>query len=116
MTNRFGRIIDRSRQLSEVLKKTSTPDRAPVLAQVQILSRRAHLVRSGIIFAIISLLLAAILVIALFVTALMNLNAVIISITLFTGCLVSLIVALIQFLRDVNLSLVALKLEIGSLD
>ena len=48
----------------------------------------------------------------LFLAALFRLNVALLIILLFTACLASLIVSLIVFIRDINLSLEALKLEI----
>ena len=115
MTNRFGRVLDRSRQIAQALRSGAQPDREPLLAQLRILSKRARLVRLSISFATLSLLLAAILVIALFLTAYLQVEAVLLSVSLFIGCLLALILSLFLFLEDINLSLSALKLELRSL-
>lgn len=114
MTNRFGRVIDRSRQLSRALHDANDLDRARIAAQLQILSTRAHLVRLAITLAAISLLLAAILIIVLFLTALMGLETVEVLAGLFIACMAFLIVSIVVFIRDINLSLAALKLELAS--
>ena len=75
MTNRFGRLIDRSRQLSRELRTASDDDRTGLIAQVRILMARARLVRLAIALATTSLLLAALLIILLFLTALFGLRA-----------------------------------------
>ena len=74
--------------------------------------RRARIVRSAIWLASVSLLLAAVLIIALFLTALFHLEVALVITSIFIACLVALIGSLVLFLRDVNLSLVALKLEV----
>ncbi len=112
MTNRFGRIIDRSRQLARELKTPDAPGRTVALTQVAILARRARLVRRAILLASLSVLLAALLIIALFFTALWRLEAAALVAALFIACLVSLIASLVDFIRDVNQSLIALKLEL----
>ena len=114
MTNRFGRVIDRSRQLSRALHDANDLDRARIAAQLQILSTRAHLVRLAITLAAISLLLAAILIIVLFLTALIGLETVEVLAGLFIACMAFLIVSIVVFIRDINLSLAALKLELAS--
>lgn len=116
MTNRFGRVIDRSRQLKvELRPKDVDPEhRSKVLAQLRILMRRAYILRASITMAVASVLLAALLIIFLFVSALLDLAMVGTIATLFCSCLGSLIAALVVFLRDINLSLKALKLEVGS--
>jgi len=116
MTNRFGRVADRSRQLGDALRHAPEPERKRLESQLEILLRRARLLRSAITFATLSVLVAALLVIALFVTAILHVEAVLVSAILFIACLVSLIISLAAFLQDINLSLGALKLELGPKD
>jgi len=113
MTNRYGRVIDRSRNLAESLRSVSDGDSERFRSQILILIRRARLLRMAIAFTSASLLLAAVLIIALFLVALLNLHAVSLIIILFTACMFSLILGLIVFLIDVNVSLSALKLEVN---
>jgi len=113
MTNRFGRVIDRSRQLSTELGSTNEPQRGVILSQISILSVRALLVRQAITLAAVSVLLAATLVITLFVAAVFRWEVGIAVVVLFISCMGCLIGSLVAFLRDINLSLAALKLELG---
>src|ERR1051326_453536 len=113
MTNRFGRVIDRSRQLADAARDASQQRDQRLLAQLEILARRAGLLRLAISFATLSVLLAAILVICLFITALLHLEVVVLIATLFILCMLSLIISLLLFLQDINLSLVALRLDVG---
>jgi hypothetical protein len=113
MTNRFGRVIDRSRSLAESKLSTSINKPHSIEDQLLILMRRARLLRSAIALASVSLLLAAFLVIALFLIELANLEATSLIIVIFICCMGSLIVSLLFFIADVNVSLSALKLEIG---
>lgn len=114
MTNRFGRIIDRTRQLSRELRTAQSPEREGALAQLDILLTRARIVRAAIAAASVSVLLAGVLIIVLFVSALFGLSLAATVVGLFTSCLVSLIGSLVLFIRDVNLSLKALRLEVGA--
>jgi hypothetical protein len=114
MTNRFSRVADRLRQLAETCRAGHLTDREQVLAQLRILYKRAWLLRLAITFATFSVLLAAILVITLFLTAFLRVEGVLVSVSLFAGCLVSLIISLIFFLHDLSYSLAALKLELHS--
>jgi hypothetical protein len=112
MTNRYGRVIDRSRIIADSLQKPSGNETEPLQRQLTVLMRRARLLRLAIALASLSLLLAAFLIIALFLVALLELHAVALIIILFTSCMVCLIAGLIVFLIDINVSLAALKLEI----
>jgi hypothetical protein len=111
MTNRFGRVIDRSRLLTVELNGTSSVNRGQLLAQLRILSSRARIIRTGIALAVLSVLFAALLIISLFLSALLQLAIAVILVTLFISCMLSLIVSLILFISDINLSLRALWLE-----
>lgn len=113
MTNRLGRTIDRSRQLLELLKRCDDEDRRRYKLQLDILWRRAHLLQSSIALIATSALLAALLVIVLFFSVLLKIETAIVLSVLFILCLSLLIAALIYFLRDVNLTLHALALELG---
>jgi Protein of unknown function (DUF2721) len=113
MTNRLGRVIDRSRLLAEAMRKADAQDRSRFESQLQVLSRRARLVRLAIILAALSVLLAAVLIIALFLAALVRWEIGILVVSLFVGCMISLIGSVIVFIADINLSLSALSLEIG---
>jgi hypothetical protein len=113
MTNRLGRAVDRSRQLGRELREAGEAGRSRLAAQVEIIYRRARLIRLSIIMAAVCVLLVAVLIIVLFVTALAKLEASVAITGLFIGCMASLIVSLAAFIRDIHLSLVALRLELG---
>jgi hypothetical protein len=112
MTNRFGRAVDRSRQLGREMREAAYADRQKLADQVDILYRRARLIRLSIIMAAICVLLTAVLIIVLFLTALFSLEAGLAITLLFIVCQSSLIVSLMAFIRDIQLSLKALKLEL----
>ena len=113
-TNRFGRAVDRSRQLAREMREADEAVRLRLAGQVDILYRRAQLIQVAIILGAASVLFAAVLIVTLFLTALFKLElAVSVISLLFIGCLCSLIVSLIAFMMDIRLSLKALKLELG---
>ena len=114
MTNRLGRAIDRARLLKADLPKRTDAERAHVQEQVAIIYRRAKMIRFSITLAALSALLAAALVVTLFLAALLQWqNGWLVSLV-FIACMVSLIASLVAFIRDINLSLHALKLELES--
>ena len=116
MTNRFGRVIDRARQLTRELRTVAPEHRGSIVAQLRILSRRARIVRAAIAMAALSLLLAALLIIVLFLSAVLQLGFALPITGLFILCMACLITSLVFFISDINLSLMALKLEVGSLE
>lgn len=111
MTNRLGRAIDRARQL-KVESARSGHSHQQVREQVAIIYRRAKLIRWSIILAAISALLAAVLIITLFITAVFQWQYGFVVSALFIGCMVALSASLVAFILDINLSLHALKLEL----
>lgn len=112
MTNRFGRIIDRSRILTEDLRRAPRAARPKILAQLKILASRARTLRSAIALAAVSVLFAATLIIALFLGALLQLAMAAAIVGLFVLCMLSLIASLLLFIADMRLSLRAFWLEI----
>ncbi len=113
MTNRFGRVIDRGRSLTRELPGMSSGDQIRVNEQLRILVRRAEYLRRAITAAVISVLLAAVLIITLFLTALLKIEDAWLISVLFVAAMGSLIYSLIAFIQDLNESLLAFKLDIG---
>jgi Cu/Ag efflux pump CusA len=113
LTNRFGRAVDRARQILRELRAATGDDRARLAGQVENLYHRARLIQRAIIFSTMSLLFAAVLIITLFFTALMKMESAVFISLLFMCCLASLIAGLIAFIMDIRLSLKALKMELG---
>jgi len=113
MTNRFGRVIDLSRQIANELRNNVGHEQRRLSCQLEILVRRSRLLRFAITLAIISILLACTLIIILFITALLRSDFGVPITLCFMACMASLIAALVVLLMDVNLSLAAMKLEIA---
>jgi len=114
MTNRLGRVIDLSRQLALSSRSADESERRVLLAQLDILSERAVLVQQAITLVTVSVLCAAVLVITLFLAALLRWQSALLVAVLFIACMGALIGSLVAFLRDVHLSLAALKLELAA--
>src|SRR4051812_26121383 len=74
LTNRFGRAVDRARQLLREKRAATGDDQKRLAGQVENLYERARLIQRAIIFSTISMLFAAVLIITLFFTALMKLE------------------------------------------
>ena len=96
------------------MRRAAGADRDRIVAQLLILSRRARLIRLAISLATASVLLASLLIIGLFLSALFQWETAGIIAVLFIACLGALIGSLVVFLRDINLSLKAFDLEIGT--
>jgi hypothetical protein len=112
MTNRLGRTIDRSRILAGKLDDPALDSRKHISSQLAVLWQRARLIRLAITLASMSALLAALLIILIFTTALLCLECAWLIGTLFVFCMAFLIASLVVFIKDINLTLVALKMEL----
>jgi len=113
MTNRFGRVIDRARQIATDLRGHTGHEQRRLSCQLEILVRRSRLLRLSIALAIFSILLACLLIIIMFITALLRSDFGVPITLLFIACMGSLIAAVAVLLMDVNLSLAAMELEIA---
>lgn len=112
MTNRLGRAIDRARLLAREVHDRPDAERGRVVAQVATIYRRARLLRLMITLAGLSVLLASVLIIVLFLAALLGRNYGLAICFVFIACMASLIGSLVLFIYDIHLSLVALRLEL----
>lgn len=70
MTGRLARVVDRSRVVRRELKVAEEAEAQSLALQFDLLARRSRLVQRAIFLAALSVLFAAILVIALFVAVL----------------------------------------------
>jgi len=116
MTNRLARVIDRSRLLYRELRDNPSLDRGSALGQLKTLTERARMIQGAITLAAVSVLLAAILVIVLFLTAVFGWEDAWLIGVLFIGCMLALIGSLVMFIRDLNRSLDALQMEVRQLE
>ena len=116
MTNRLGRVIDRARWIDEGYPDLPEDDKAQKRAQLSVLWRRARMIRLSITLASTSALFAAILIVILFATALLQLEDAWLISLVFVICIMTLIASLLIFIHDINQSLVALRLELDDGD
>jgi hypothetical protein len=112
LTNRMARIVDRTRLLAVQVQAAAGDDRRHLENQLTIMWRRAKLIRMAVTFAGLSMLVACVLVIAIFAAALLETDFTGSLKVLFTASILLLIAALGAFLRDIYVSLHALKLEV----
>jgi hypothetical protein len=113
LTNRLGRVIDRGRSLAREQRETPKSKRPRVAEQLNILARRAGLLQRAIFFSVLCVLFASVLIIALFITAALQIEDAWLIGGLFIGSLGALILALVAFLQELNQSLIAFHLDIG---
>jgi len=112
MTNRLSHMIDRMRTIhNEVLK---APDSSDVWEdQLTVLIHRSHLLKNGLLMFVTSILLDALIIIALFFIKLTGVGSGILISVLFSLSSIAVFVGLIYYARDIVYSLHALELELG---
>ena len=66
LTNRLGRAVDRSRALAREVREVSEIERQRLKSQIDILYRRARVIRLAFIMGALSVLLVAVLIIVFF--------------------------------------------------
>src|SRR5208282_6663880 len=74
MTNRMGRIIDRTRIYASQIRQAEPAERRQLEAHLEITWRRAKIVRLSLTYAVSSMLASAALVIAIFVGATLHVD------------------------------------------
>jgi hypothetical protein len=113
MTNRLGRVVDRARVLAKEVR-TAPEDRVERYRnQLQLLYRRAVLLRSAIVASSVSILLVGVIILELLSELLLAWPINTLIIVTFAACILSLVVSMIYFLNDLTLSLRALWVEIS---
>lgn len=112
LTNRLGRVVDRTRALAGQVRQGPAADRGHLDSQMTILWRRAKLVRRAVTYAGLSMLLSCVLVLVIFVEAVFRKTFGLEVVVVFVAGVLCLVAALIAFLRDIWLSLRALELEV----
>lgn len=112
MTNRMGRIIDRTRLYAAQYKSAKPDERAALEHQLEVTWQRAKIVRFALTAATSSMLMSATLVIVIFVGAMVHREFAGAMLFCFSAAIVLLVAALAAFLRDIFVSLAALHSEV----
>ena len=110
-TNRLGRVMDRLRGLIDQRRAIKTPD-AHLNQEIAVLQHRARILRTTIAFAVLSALLASVLALLLFSTAMLGAALEWLGAAVFAGSILSLIVSLVLFMVDMNRALHAVQEEL----
>jgi hypothetical protein len=115
MTNRLGRVIDRSRELGRAVAGAPLERSADRLGadELRILFRRARLLQVAIAGIATSVFLAALMVVTLFAMTLAGASLGWLVLGLFAVCLAALILSIACFLGDIFLSIRWLHVSLG---
>ena len=112
LTNRMARIVDRTRELAEAIPDTDPEERRHLDAQLDIMWARSGMMRRAVTCNGLSMLLACLLIVALFGAAMFDWNMKVVVLGLFAASIMLLTASLVDFLRDIFVSLHALHLQV----
>lgn len=113
MTNRLGRIVDRTRTLAGQIRTATGDQRVHVEFQLRTLYHRAKLVRLAVTLASTSMFGSGLLVIVIMTSALLQRDLSMLIVSLFFASIMFLLGGLAVFIRDIFLSLVAIGDEVN---
>ena len=109
-TNRLGRIIDRARYLEVKLESVPPEGAAGFHLQLANLSRRAKLINRAITLATVAALLVCTVIAVLFIGEFLSFNITFLVGFLFIVAMLSLVVALLSFLREIFVATANLRI------
>ena len=105
LSNRLGRVVDRSRTLEDRLRQLAPEGQKAVREELNILARRVRLVYASITLAVICALFVGLLIAVAFVDAFVTLDLSKFIGLLFIGAMLAFILALMVFLREIFLAI-----------
>ena len=112
LTNRMGRIVDRTRNLAGLMGQAKPEDRLHLEEQLLIMFRRAKIMRFSMTMVTSSMFISGLLVIVIFVSALSHVEIAALILGLFATSMCCLLAGLAAFLRDLFVSLHAVQVEV----
>ena len=111
ITNRLGRVIDRTRHLINEMDHPDTPRKEVKIHEINVLLRRGKFLRSSILFIALSVISSSLIIPLLVIMRAADVDLRFIGNVLFITSISSILLSTIYFFRDVILSLDAIKLE-----
>jgi hypothetical protein len=112
LTSRMARIVDRTRELAEAIPAADADERRHLESQLDIMWDRSLMMRRAVTCNGLSMLLACLLIMVLFGAAMFEWNMKGAVLGLFGASILMLTASLVDFLRDIYVSLHALKLQV----
>lgn len=110
LTNRLARVVDRARQFQAALATSPEPEAARLRDVLITLARRARLISRAITLFTITALFVCGVVVTLFVGAFFGLQSAVPVAMLFTAAMVTFILALLFFLREIFIATASLMI------
>jgi hypothetical protein len=113
LTNRLARTIDRSRKLILLLEKEEQANKKRLTNELGIMYKRSRFLRNSIGSIVVSMFLNALIIPLLFFMSLYNIDLRLGGYALFFTSIVSIVVGLVYLMRDITLTLKALKIDVS---
>jgi type IV secretory pathway VirB6-like protein len=112
LTNRMARIVDRTRELAEKIPDADADERRHLEDQLAIMWRRTLMIRRAVTANGLSMLVSCLLIGVLFAAAMTEWNMRLVVLVFFGASILLLTASLVDFLRDIFISLHALRLQV----
>lgn len=112
LSNRMGRIVDRTRALARELREHPEQASARIEEQLTVLTVRTRLIRSSVMWTVLSMLSACLLIMMIFATAVLKFGGEVLVFAFFFAAIALLFGSLVYFAREMVLSLHALESEV----
>jgi len=112
ITNRLGRVIDRTRHLIAELNQPDTPRQAVKKNEIDILMKRGTLLRISIAFITLSILFSCLIIPLLVIMRTTSYDLRTLGNVLFILSVISILISAVYFFFDILLTLSAIKLEV----
>lgn len=109
LSTRLGRVVDRSRTLEDRLRQLPPEGQKAVREELNVLTRRVRLVYASITLAVVCALFVGLLIAVAFVDAFVAIDLSQFIGLLFIGAMLSFILALMVFLREIFLAVASAR-------
>jgi len=113
LTNRFGRAIDRCRDLTRTIDGAKASAREPYREQLRIVVRRARWLQNSIVLVVASLILSCLMIFLMFLKILAGWPVGGAIVVAFGLDVLALIGSLVYFVLDLFFAVEALEIEVG---
>jgi hypothetical protein len=116
ITNRYGRAIDRARELMRDLDSGDEGSAGVrhLEEQLRHTHQRARLLRGSMIYASVSIFFVTLTILTLFADQVLQLHVDFVALPFFALCLITLVISIYYSIRDITVSLAALEMEMSS--
>lgn len=111
LTNRLGRVVDRSRGLQEQLPGAAPEAVAGIHQQLHTMARRAQLISHAIAYCTVTALFVCAVIVVLFVSTFARFDASVPVALLFVAAMIALFIGLLSFLREIFIATANLRIR-----